>query len=54
MIVLELEDSKHKCQQLMFTIDVQKQRLQTLGNEVEEKEQQITGYYNMLEVFVCF
>ncbi|XP_071807167.1 protein Spindly-like [Asterias amurensis] len=49
VIVLELEDSKHKCQQLMFTIDVQKQRLQTLGNEVEEKEQQITGYYNMLE-----
>ena len=50
VISMELKDSRDHCQQLMFTIDVQKQRLHNLQNEVEEREQQITGYYSMLEV----
>ncbi|XP_022098867.1 protein Spindly-like [Acanthaster planci] len=48
-LAMELKDAKDHCQQLAFTDEVQKQRLQSLQNDMEEKEQQVTGYFNLLE-----
>ncbi|XP_038068766.1 protein Spindly-A-like [Patiria miniata] len=48
-IAMDLKDSKDHCQQLAFTEEVQKQRLQSLQNDIEEKEQQVTSYFNLLE-----